>query len=92
VSADHASAVIDTFPGAAYSSEKWWVIDIHYYTCNDLPLCLASAASYASWILVNMNFHIVCRWKVSVGGFRPHRNKTVTKCSIICKCERLVTV
>ena len=28
MSADHASAVIETFPSAAYSSYKWWVIDI----------------------------------------------------------------
>ena len=51
VSADHPSAVIDTFPGAAYSSNEWWVIVTHSGdTGSGLPLCLASTAPYVLWI------------------------------------------
>ena len=87
VSADHPSAVMDTFPGAAYVSSKLpsifkrqWLA--YWYRVLQLPDMLHE-------FVMKLEFHIVRTRKVTWGWFWSHGDKGIAKGRIISKCEGL---
>ena len=87
ISADHPSAVTDTFPGAAYVSsklpsifERRWLA--YWYRVLQLPDMLHE-------FVMKLEFHIVRTRKVAWGWFWSHGDKGIAKGGIIGKCEGL---
>lgn len=90
VSADHPSCVIDTFPGAAFAGTYYLVslfcfeeitITYNYFSFNLFHIIYE--------LIMEMYLDVVGTRKVRASRFRSHRDKSISECKIIGKCQGL---
>jgi hypothetical protein len=83
LSADHPSAVVEIFPGAAWCPVSVFPTFICSNTYNDITLQFFKPVCK---LVMNVNRDIVSGRYIRFGGSRSHRNQTVFECCLVRNC------